>query len=140
MTELTQEDFQQLLEDHLQRTGQINLLKTESNPAPYAFKTRKDALHIRLRRRLLGYWGRLKLKVAHTGTREFWIADSKAPLLKISDTVNIANAEFDIAVHMHVYFLDLLPELLYHAQNIGQAFTCYVTTDCGEKAEAIQLL
>ncbi len=140
MTELTQENFQQLLEDHLHRTGQISLLKTESNLAPSDFKTRKDVLHIRLRRRLLGYWGRLKLKVANTGTREFWIADSKAPLLKLSDTVNTANMELDIAVHMHVYFLDLLPELLYHAQNISQAFTCYVTTDCGEKAEAIQLL
>jgi lipopolysaccharide biosynthesis protein len=140
MTDLTQEDFQRLLEDHLHRTGQISLLKTDSNLASSTSRTKKDALHIRLRRRLLGYWGRLKLKVANTGTREFWIPDSKAPLLQISDTVNTANTELDIAVHMHVYFLDLLPQLLYHTQNIAQAFTCYVTTDCHDKAAAIQLL
>ena len=140
MTNLTQEDFQQLLEDHLHGTGQINLLKTDSNLAPSATGIKKDALPIRLRRRLLGYWGRLKLKVTNTGTREFWISDSKAPLLQISDSVKTANAELDIAVHMHVYFLDLLPELLYHTQFIGQAFTCYVTTNCHEKATAIHLL
>lgn len=140
MTDLTQEKFQQLLEDHLHRTGQINLLKTVSKFASSASSTKKDALPIRLRRRLLGYWGRLKLKITNTGNREFWIPDSKAPLLQISDSVNTANAELDIAVHMHVYFLDLLPELLYHTQNIGQAFTCYVTTNCDEKAAAIQLL
>ena len=140
MTDLTQEEFQQLLEDHLHRTGQINLLKMDSNLAPSAFRTKKDALPVRLRKRLLGYWGRFKLKITNTGTREFWIPDSKVPLLQILDSVNTANAKFDIAVHMHVYFLDLLPELLYFTQNIGQAFTCYVTTNCHEKAAAIQLL
>ena len=140
MTDLTQEDLQQLLEDHLLGTGQTNLLKTESSIAPSAFSTKKDALPVRLRRRLLGYWGRFKLKVANTGTREYWIPDSKAPLLQISESVTTAKPELDIAVHMHVYFLDLLPELLCHTQNIGQAFTCYVTTNSHEKATAIQIL
>jgi lipopolysaccharide biosynthesis protein len=51
-----------------------------------------------------------------------------------------ADNELDIAVHMHVYFIDLLPELAFQTQNIDQPFTCYVTTDLEEKAEAIKAL
>ena len=48
----------------------------------------------------------------------------------------------DIAVHIHAYYVDLVPELLGYIRNINiaGAVTLYVTTDTEEKALAIRRL
>lgn len=140
MTYLTQEEYKNFLDTHLSRMGQTNLLETGFHQAPSTSKRKHDALHTRLQRRLLSYIGRLELLVKNTNTLEYWIPDTKAPTLRLADTTQHGDVKFDIAVHMHVYFLDLLPELLYQTQNIGQAFTCYITTDSEKKAAAIRVL
>lgn len=140
MIELTKENYQQLLNDYLRSSNQLKTLETTSKHFPTIFNAKRAALPIRLRRRFWKYFSYLQRKLTNTESREFWIPSKKLPLLKLTGTTATIGTEIDIAVHIHVYFLDLLPEILAQTQNIGQAFTCYVTTDQQEKAKAIQAL
>lgn len=140
MTDLTIEKFQQLLDDHLRRTDQLKTLESEVGQAPADIDVKRAALAIRLRRRLWKYFGLLERVFTKAGSQDYWIPNPKPPLLEMTGKSTAVHTNMDIAVHMHVYFLDLLPELLFHTQCIGQSFTCYVTTDRNDKAAAIQTL
>lgn len=60
--------------------------------------------------------------------------------LAISELVSLSGqtgAGRRVAVHAHVYYPDLLHELIYYMNHIPQPFDCYVTTDTEVKKEAI---
>ena len=47
---------------------------------------------------------------------------------------------FKIGVHLHAYYVDLLPEYITYLNNISYPYSLVITTDCEWKREVIQLL
>lgn len=61
------------------------------------------------------------------------------PILVIDETTDeIGELPKDLAVHAHVSFLDLVPEMRSYLENIPVKFHFYVTTDTAEKAAFIE--
>ena len=47
-------------------------------------------------------------------------------------------ASFSVAIHLHIYFMDLLPEILGYLDNIPMEFDCLITTNCTVKKLLIE--
>ncbi|MDH4187158.1 MAG: glycosyltransferase, partial [Nitrospira sp.] len=66
-------------------------------------------------------------------------ANARPPLLVLNtDQHALPRTNPDVAVHVHVYYSDLLPEITRYLQHIPTAFTLYATTDSQLKARQIR--
>lgn len=90
--------------------------------------------------------GRRGLSV-HFARYEASAVDESAQIVAPSDLVPLrlspqdpdaVSLPQDIAVHAHVFYPDLAPEIREYLENIPSKFLLYVTTDTSEKAEIIR--
>lgn len=136
MTQLGEATYRQLLEEYLERHGSAELLH-DTPTLPAVKKNRSPNQLPRLvRRRFKRYLSRIEHVLRPADKRTYWIPGRQTPRLDLAGPPPPTSGELDVAVHLHVYYLDLLPELLAATHNVGQPFTCYVTTDSRAKASA----
>jgi glycosyltransferase involved in cell wall biosynthesis len=86
-----------------------------------------------------GGWSSLKLKIIHfihhnERQNSFLVG---AETLKTCDNYSLLKK--DIAVHLHVFYLNLIDEIIDYLKNFPCDFTLYITTNTKEKLDFIQL-
>jgi lipopolysaccharide biosynthesis protein len=99
--------------------------------------TPKAPFSIRLRRKFFWVIGQLTQRLSSSN---HWISWGDVPRLELDTANSVAAPSFDIGVHLHVYYPELLPEMMVALQYIGQPFTCYLTTNSEATASRAEIL
>lgn len=77
-----------------------------------------------------------KMLVDYSSLAPLFVSRQTYPLIDID--LNFAKSIENIAVHAHIYYAELAPEIRQYLENIPSKFDLYVTTDTKEKAADIR--
>ena len=66
------------------------------------------------------------------------VSSAQEPTLRMKDEPSIVTLNARVAVHLHLYYVDLLPEFFEYLDHIPFAFDIYVSTKQGEDLEKIR--
>lgn len=135
----TRQHYLKALTRSLERQGQLAELDPDPNPEQSVRRPQRPLL-IKIGRRLLRYFRRIGTLLNGTYRRDYWLPSRDLPLLHLDRASPVLDEAPDVAVHLHIYFLDLFPELLEALGRLPCPATVYATTDTQAKADAVSEL